>query len=113
MKGEILEVLEYPRRYIGTQLKSNDCIHGGFYNLHDPRCLDCESGAECHWLNENDECIAMEMKSIPRLIASLEFSLEYMDCRLAEWGHNIGECQCESCQWMRQAENVYQRSIRC
>lgn len=113
MKGEILEVLEYPRRYIDVQLKSNDCIHGGNFNSHDIRCLECDSRDECRWLNENDECVALELKSAEKLIRSLEFTLEYIDCKIADWGHNISECHCETCQWMRKAEGVYTRYYRC
>lgn len=112
MKGDILAALDYPRQYIGMQLKSNECIHGGFFNKHDAQCLECDSRFECRWLNENDECVALEKKSVEKLINSLEFSLEYIDGRIADWGHNIGECQCDSCQWLKQAEGIYNRFYR-
>lgn len=112
MKGEILEALNFPRHYIGRQLRTHECIHGGFYNKFDNQCLECDSRFECHWLNENDECVALEKKSEVKLIESLEFSLEYIDGIIAEWGHNISECGCETCQWIRQAEKIYNRFYR-
>ena len=109
MKEMILETLEYPRRHIRMDLRLDDCVHGGNYNQSDGQCYECESRSECRWMSKNDECVDLKHKSVEHLMGALEFSLEYIDGKLADWGHNIDACECETCGWLRRAEVVYDR----
>lgn len=112
MKQIIIETLRYPRYEIRDNLDVDHCIHGGNYNYHDPRCLNCDSEVECHWLYENDECSALEAKSLGALTLALETAIEYIDGRVATLGHNVSECQCDACNWLKSAESVYKLCYR-
>ena len=112
MKGVILETLDYPRRHIRMDLSFDDCIHGGNFNKADMKCLECDYHSECRWMSENDECVDLQQKPVSHLINALEFSLEYIDSKLADWGHQIDTCSCETCNWLKQAESVYNQYQR-
>jgi len=112
MKEIIIETLRYPRYELRDNLDIDHCVHGGNYNASDPRCRACEYGHECHWLYENDECSALEKKSLTALTLTLESAMEYIDGRVAELGHNVSECHCDACEWLKRAEQVYQLCYR-
>ena len=112
MKDIIIETLRYPRYQLRDNLDVEHCIHGGNFDLQDQRCLDCDCEFECRWLYENDECTALEEKPVAELMVALGSSLEYIDSKIAALGHNIGECPCDACNWLKQAESVYKRYYR-
>lgn len=112
MRENIIEILQYPRYEMHDLLDIEHCPHAGNFNATDTCCLKCDNVLECRWLYENDECAALERKSDASLLAALESALEYVDGTIAELGHNISECQCDACRWLKRAESVYQHEYR-
>lgn len=112
MKQIVIETLRYPRYEIRDNLDADHCVHGGNFNTSDPRCLACECGFECRWLYENDECSALERKSLYALTHTLETAMEYIDGRVATLGHKVSECHCDACNWLKHAEHVYKLCYR-
>jgi hypothetical protein len=111
MKGLIVSTLRYPCYLLRDSLDIEHCVHGGNFNTHDQRCLECDCEFECRWLCENDECTA-DNKTVAQLMLALETSQEYIDRKIAVLGHNISECPCDACTWLRQAEALYNRYHR-
>ena len=112
MKQIIIDTLRYPRYEFRGNLDIDHCVHGGNYNAHDPCCLGCDNEVECRWLYENDECSGLEKRSLMALTQSLETAMEYFDGRIAKLGHNISECHCDACNWLKHAEHVYKLCYR-
>ena len=112
MKNDIIETLNYPRYELRDNLDLEHCIHGGNFDAHDSRCLGCDCEFECRWLYENDECSATQEKTIAVLIKAMESAMEYVDARVADLGHNVSECQCDACDWLKHAESIYRCHFR-
>ena len=113
MKHLLIEALEFPRRYIRSNLSLIDCSHGGNFQLGEQRCECCLQKDACHWLYLNDECTNVENRRVADIMQSLEFSLDRIDTDMALAGHNIGTCHCATCIWLKNAENLlslYQRA---
>ena len=106
MRRLLIEALDFPRRYIRSNLNLIDCLHGGNFQRGDQRCESCLQKDSCRWLYFNDECANSGSKSASELIRSLEFSLDCVDTNMAQAGHHIGTCACDTCLWLKNAENL-------
>jgi hypothetical protein len=87
-------------------------MHDGNFNGYDLLCLDCQARFECEWLHQYDEYANLTERTLDALLQALEFSLEYVDGKVAEKGHDRAECQCDNCQWLRHADPVYMNGYR-
>ena len=113
MRRLLTEALEFPRKYLRSNMYLCDCRHGGNFRSDDQYCETCLQKELCHWLYLNDECTTPETKSVAELVRALEIPLDHIDTNIAYAGHNIGTCTCAACLWLKNAENLlslYQRT---
>lgn len=101
MKNEIINVLAFPRALVRGEIDLEECRHAGNYAPQDRVCRDCYYGAECEWLFSNDECVALENKSLEELEGALEFAVGYVDAHMCHRGHDPALCRCEACSWLK------------
>lgn len=106
MRQSLLDALVFPRRYVRASLFFTECIHGGNYHEGEQVCQSCQQKAPCRWSYLNDECRDPQRKTTAELQRSLEFCLDYIDTDAAYMGHNIGTCTCQTCVWIKNAENL-------
>ena len=106
MKQQIIELLAFPRTLVRDHLELETCPHNGFFDQGDMRCLQCENGMECEWLYSNDEFAALQKHSLKRLTDALEFAVFYVEAEIARWGHDTLSCSCDSCKWLRRAQQM-------
>ncbi len=104
MREEIVELLEFTRRWLPSQLELEECPCNGSYHQSNNQCERCEQKPECRWLFNNDEYVELCTKPLPELVASLDLALWLIDARNAsEHGHR---CSCELCSWRKQTEHI-------
>jgi hypothetical protein len=106
MKARIVATLVYAREVVRDTIEVQQCYHAGQYCSTDSHCDGCYYGPECRWLCMNDECSALQAKSIEQLRGSLEFAVELLHIRPGEPGHNRGRCRCDTCSWLRKAKRL-------
>lgn len=106
MRDRIIAMLAFPATLIQADVTSDECRHQGNFCLSDPDCKDCGSADECAWLCDHDSASLLERRSTPALVAALEYCMEYVGVRVALWGHTPEDCVCESCSWLRNAEQL-------
>jgi hypothetical protein len=109
VRKQLIEALAYPRTLIDSGLQLENCPHNGRYDKQDLRCHECDSRPECEWLVHNDEFVALKNKPEDQLLAALEFALLHMSAFVASAGHDNRSCRCESCQWIRDSQDLYDR----
>lgn len=106
-RNAIIELLNYPRRFVTGQLTSTDCGHGWNYSDAHEDCRDCWHSLACDWLQHNDECIDWHSRSLDELLAALETALGQVDSHLHLNGHDRRSCRCDTCNWFRRAHREY------
>jgi hypothetical protein len=106
MRRKILDVLVYPRQVAMANVDLSACPHSGFFEALDARCQECSKNYECDWLNSTDEFNELAEKPMEFLYRALAFGIDYVDARTAQQDHDPEICECESCQWVRDARNI-------
>lgn len=101
VKEEIIKALVFPRAVIRGEIALEECPHAGNFSPQDIACQECHCGAECEWLFSNDELVALEEKSLDELEGALEFAVGYVDARIMRLGHEVTNCHCRTCAWLR------------
>ena len=114
MRQRIIDALAYPRILVLANLDADECPQNLYFNAAHPTCRHCHQGEECRWLNRNDEFTMLSTKPIEALYESLLFCIDFVNAQCAYASHNTRRCDCESCQWVRQARKLareYSQSI--
>ena len=116
MREKVIELLEFPRQWLGDQLELEVCPYDGHYNRSDHLCERCEREPECRWLFNNDESVELCEWPLSTLLANLDLALWLVDARRPYGTHDF-YCTCELCTWRRQTEklltaNSFQPPIR-
>lgn len=76
------------------------------FNDSDEQCLTCHQGMECIWMNQNDELVAVEKKSIAELKQQLLIAVDFIDSSLSPHHLSRRQCQCDNCVWLRKVQEA-------
>jgi len=109
LRHDIIAALKYPRTLIGAGLELERCPHGGMYTDDDPRCVACENAPECEWLFHNGEFAALTEKPVHDLVGALEYALLHVSAFASTAGHDLSNCDCANCCWVRNAQVLLER----
>lgn len=107
MKEHVIKALAFPRDLMRQNLELEGCAHNGDYAKDDVNCLLCKDTQECDWLSHNDEYVALAQKPMETLVTDLEFALDFVRAQVAYWYHEPKKCTCSACQWVGQAQLLY------
>lgn len=106
MRQRIIDALSYPRIQVLANLDADECSQNLYFNPAHPTCRHCDQSEECRWLNRNDEFTMLSTKPVEALYESLLFCIDFVNAQCAYANHNVRRCECESCQWVRQARRL-------
>jgi hypothetical protein len=112
MRREILALFAYPRQLAMANIDLSSCPHGEFFKAMDASCRQCAKNYECVWLNSTDEFNGLAGKSMEFLYRALTFGIDYVDARNAPAKHDRESCECESCEWVKDAHHVAHEYIK-
>ncbi len=108
MKEQILELLDFPRMFVRSNIDLENCTHAGNFAPGDPVCADCASRLECSWLYHNDDFSGLKEKRMPHLVKALEFALGYVEASSYRAGHRPKKrCHCQVCVWLNKARGLH------
>jgi hypothetical protein len=110
MREAVMQMLELPRRLIRGEIAIENCEHAGFYSPGDHSCRVCETRMECEWLFANDEFAALSEKPMGVVLDALDFTVLYVEARVARARHLSEGCSCELCGWLRGARALVAQS---
>ncbi|WP_298443573.1 hypothetical protein [uncultured Ferrimonas sp.] len=99
-RGELAELLAYPRRKMRDNMDVRFCKHAVFYNPVDEDCTYCHQGMECKWLNHNDELISLDKKADDDIRRELTKAMDYVEAQLTAAHLNRRACSCDNCTWL-------------
>ncbi len=108
-KQELIELFEYARPRVIQSMELRHCPHAGFYNPVDERCNFCHQGMECIWMNQNDELVDLEQKSLEELRQQLLIAVDFVDSSLSPHHLSRRKCQCDNCNWLRKVQETLAR----
>ncbi len=96
--GYASQLLEYPRWYIERDIDFSNCQFHGVFQASAGRCVACEVGSGCLWLNRK-RSPTVDEASLTDLIDALETAVAYVR------NHTRHEqpCDCETCRWIHEA----------
>jgi len=106
MRRRIIEVLAYPRQVAKANIDLSSCPHSGFFKAMDSRCEQCSKSYECDWLNSTDAFNDLGAKPMEFLYRALTFGIDYVDGQTAHQYHDGETCECDSCNWIRNARGL-------
>ncbi len=106
MRRNIIDVLVYPRQVAKANVDLTNCPHSGFFKVLDKKCEQCSKSYECEWLNSTDEFNDLAAKPMEFLYRALTFGIDYVDAQVADQDHDADICECESCEWIRNARRL-------
>ncbi|UCE89466.1 MAG: hypothetical protein JSW10_01075 [Pseudomonadota bacterium] len=107
MREKIVDALSYPRQLVRDGLDFEVCRHNGQFDSTDPDCLLCDDGPECRWLYDTDEFAALTQRPLNQLVGALEFAILSVTTHNMRWKHKSELCNCEGCNWLREAQELY------
>ena len=98
LKAYASELLQYPRFIIQREIDFTDCPLGGHYNEFLPKCVNCQFGRACRWL---DKQRTPETRDAPldELIEALGGAIEYLQSTERERENDYAETH----TWLREA----------
>jgi len=110
LRKDLIAALQYPRTLINAGLELERCPHGGMYTDDDVRCVACADAPECEWLFHNGEFAALSEKPVSDLVSALEFALLHVSAFSSTSGHDVLNCHCANCQWVRDSQALLEGS---
>lgn len=109
MRRQIIEALTYPRMLMISRMDLEDCPMHRYFSADQQVCQTCNQGAECNWLNSNEEFSVLIEQPIEALFEAFVFSIDYVDAHISRDGHNFKHCTCETCTWAKDASYLVRR----
>ena len=109
MRRQIIEALTYPRMLMISRMDLQDCPMHRYFSADQQVCQTCNQGAECNWLNSNEEFSVLIEQPIEALFEAFVFSIDYVDAHISRDGHNFKHCTCETCTWAKDASYLVRR----
>ncbi|MCW9025410.1 MAG: hypothetical protein OQK73_12125 [Gammaproteobacteria bacterium] len=106
MREKIHQALTFSQEFVGHLIDVNNCPHHGYFTESDVSCIECEKSLECEWLNQ-DIHFTSPYRPLPELVGKLQGAICHIDSHLSSHGHDLPVCNCEACQWLRHAENLF------
>jgi hypothetical protein len=108
MRRKILDALAYPRQVAKANVRLSTCPHSGFFEVMDSTCQQCSKNYECDWLNSTDQFHDLAGRPMEFLYRALTFGIDYVDAQVVRQEHNADSCECNSCEWIRNARDLIQ-----
>ncbi len=102
LTGYVITLLEYPRWVIERDVDFTDCHLRGTYVIDDTRCVSCQFGAACCWLNVNCEPPSPNAP-LDELVRALGTAVDYLRASTVTRSRHARDCECETCQWLHEA----------
>jgi hypothetical protein len=106
MRRRLIEALTYPRLFVLKEIDLKDCPHDSVFEGTCDRCHNCGLGQECHWLSCLNDFADMSDKSVHTLHASLLYSIKMIHGHFEKMRHHSRFCDCEPCNWTRDAKRL-------
>ena len=106
VRVRLVEMLTYPRVLAADAIQQNDCPYKHRFAAGLERCLKCENGAECEWLESGEPFVDLASKPEKALVESLLFAIDFVDTTNHRTGRSVGACTCKSCQWLKDAQQL-------
>lgn len=106
MRRRLIEALTYPRLFVLKEIGLKDCPHDSVFDGTWDRCRNCGLGQECHWLSCLNDFADLSDKSVHTLHASLLYSIALVGEHIEKMRHHSRLCDCESCNWTRDAKKL-------
>jgi hypothetical protein len=101
---------------VRTEISSQENL-GSTPLIHDAtseRCSECGINSECHWVACLNEFADFEDKPTHTINASLRYGVKLVEALNSELQHDGTSCTCESCTWVREAQQLieeFERSL--
>ena len=102
LTGYVVTLLEYPRWVIERDVDFTDCHLHGSYEVEDTRCVACQFGAACCWLNVN-RATPSPNAPLDELVQALRTAVDYLRASISADPRHARHCECETCQWLHEA----------
>ncbi len=99
-----LNIREYP--------EIRTCPQEGWYVADRRPCVDCESTVQCRWLQRCGDLASLKRQGLLDLDRVLEQATGHVEARARDFGHDSASCQCEACQWLREARSTLAETER-
>jgi hypothetical protein len=106
MRRRLIEALTYPRLFVLENMNLEDCPQDGRFDASCEQCRDCGLGQECHWMSCLNNFDDLARKPIHTIHASLLYSINLIEGHTDRLKHDAETCTCESCEWIRDAEEL-------
>jgi len=106
MRRRLIEALTYPRLFVLQEIGLKDCPHDSIFDPAWDRCRSCGLGQECHWLSSLNDFSELSNKPVHTLHASLLYAIKLIEEHIEELEHDARFCDCEPCNWVRNAHDL-------
>jgi len=106
MRQRLIEALTYPRQLVLDMIEDKDCPHDSLFEVTSERCRQCEVNKECHWVRCLNDFADFEGKPAYTINASVRYGIKLVESLADKPAHQRGVCTCESCAWLRDAEEL-------
>lgn len=102
--GYLVTLLEYPRWVIEREVDFTSCHLQGEFEASDPVCANCQFGEACSWLSHHRGEPSLSTP-LPELLNALQTAADYLRGERLGPPPHTAECDCDTCQWLREASN--------
>ena len=106
MQRQLIEALTHPRLLVLKIIEDRDCPQDSLFDALSERCFQCDINKECHWVSCLNDFADFADKPDYTINASLRYGIRLVDSLQDEALHDKTLCTCESCSWVRDAQQL-------
>ena len=101
-KAQLATSLETARALVKAYFEVEDCPWDKRFHIDQQRCQECADSYVCEWLFQQDPAPDLSTCSPEQLHDVLTFAVGYLEGQMHQADHEIDECPCAICVWVRE-----------
>lgn len=103
-KARLETSLETARTLVKTYFEVEGCQWEKRFYAERQECRGCADRHVCEWLFHQDTAVDLSSASPEQLRDVLAFAADYLQGQMLKADHEIFDCLCASCAWVRETD---------
>ena len=98
--------LETARALVKAYFEVEDCQWEQRFHVEQQECRECAEQYVCEWLFQQDPAPDISNCSSEQICKVLTFAVGYLEGHMLRADHEIDECPCATCVWIRKIHSL-------
>lgn len=109
-RERMISALGYPRDLMEQEIVRRQCPEHHRFNDRVEACRECLYILECQARSDQLAEATLRAATGPTLHTLLQLGVEYVSHQPECFGHEVEQCGCDHCEWIRQVRPLLERA---